>query len=42
MTFSLDKDIADNLRKDYRPNMSYKVNEVLRAALLPKKRRRAK
>ncbi|MHA2067772.1 MAG: hypothetical protein ACXABY_25700 [Candidatus Thorarchaeota archaeon] len=38
MTFSLDEDIADKLRKEYRANMSYKVNQVLREALLKRRR----
>ena len=41
MTFSLDEDIADKLRRDYRANMSYKINQVLRKALFTKKRRRS-
>jgi uncharacterized protein (DUF4415 family) len=41
MSFSLDKDVVDELRRRYRPNMSYKVNQVLREALLKRKRRRS-
>ena len=41
MGFSLDKEVANELRKRYPSNMSYFVNKILRASLF-KKRRRSK
>lgn len=42
MGFTLDKEVADEIKKLRSGVRSYKVNQVLRAALLrPKKRRRS-